>query len=66
VVVAALEQWARFAEAARTAGATVVADGTFFGYLTWTLHYLDRPRAETLAYVRAVQDALALLKPYLL
>ena len=59
VIAEALEQWARFAGEAQRAGTTVVADGVFFGYLTWTLHYLDRPADETLAYVRRVQDALA-------
>jgi hypothetical protein len=59
VVAAGLERWARFAEEMRETATTVVADGTFFGYLTWTLHYLDRPPEETLAYIRRVQAALA-------
>jgi hypothetical protein len=66
VVLAAVEKWARFAGEAQHAGTTVVADGTFFGYLTWTLHYLDRPEAETRAYVQRVQDALKPLAPRLI
>jgi hypothetical protein len=61
VVAEALEKWGRFAAEARHAGTTVVADGTLFGYLTWTLHHLDRPETETRAYVRGVQEALASL-----
>src|SRR5262245_42174709 len=66
VVAAALAKWRRFAEESRQTGTTVVTDGTFFGYLTWTLHYLDRPEVETFAYVRGIQDALASLRPRLI
>ena len=65
VVAAALQRWARFADEALRSGTTAVADGTFFGYLTWTLHYLDRPADETLTYARHVQDALAPLDVWL-
>jgi hypothetical protein len=61
VVAAALKKWGSFAAEARNTGTTIVADGTFFGYLTWTLLYLDRPETETRAYVRRVQEALASL-----
>jgi hypothetical protein len=66
VLAAALEKWASFAENARHADTSVVADGTFFGYLTWTLHYLDRPEAETHEYVQGIQDAVASLRPRLI
>jgi len=59
VVAAALERWARLAAGTREVGATLVADGVFFGYLTWTLHTLDRPFEELRAYVEAVAAALA-------
>jgi hypothetical protein len=45
---------------------TTIVDGSYFGYLTWTLHYLDRPAAEVLADTRQVQDALAPLRTGLL
>jgi hypothetical protein len=66
VVAAALTQWARFADDVGRAGTTVVADGTVFGYLTWTLHYLDRSATETLAYARGVLAALAVAQPRLI
>jgi hypothetical protein len=66
VIAAALEKWASFAQEAVHTRTSVVADGAFFGYLTWTLHYLDRPEAEARAYVRGVQDALASLRPRLI
>jgi predicted kinase len=65
IVAAALAKWRRFAEEARHADATIVVDGTFFGYLTWMFQYLDRPEAETFAYARSVEDALEPLAPRL-
>lgn len=65
VVAAALREWARFADEAGQADATVVADGTVFGYLAWTLHYLDRPAAESRTYVRGALEAVAPLEPRL-
>jgi thymidylate kinase len=61
VVAAAIEKWRRYAAEERHASITVVADGAFFGYLTWTLHYLDRPEAEIRAYVQSMQNALTAL-----
>jgi thymidylate kinase len=66
VIAAALDKWRSFAEEALHTGTSVVADGAFFGYLTWTLHYLDRPEAETRAYILAVQDAMAAFMPRLI
>jgi hypothetical protein len=66
VVAAALEKWGSFAAEARHAGTTVIADGTFFGYLTWMHHYLDRPEAEARVYVRGIQEALASVRPRLI
>ena len=66
VVALALEKWRRFAEGARRADATIVVDGTFFGYLTWMFHYLDRSEVDTVAYIRAVEHALEPLAPRLI
>ena len=66
VLNAAIDKWARFAAEAQHSGMTVVIDGTFFGYLTWTLHYLNRPVDEMGAYVRAIQNALVPLSSRLI
>jgi hypothetical protein len=66
VVTAALEKWRRFAEEARHEDTTIVVDGTFFGYLTWMFHYLNRSEVETFAYIRGVEDGLEPLAPRLI
>jgi hypothetical protein len=57
VLAAALDKWRSFA--AQTTDATVVADGTFFGYMTWCLLYLARPESEAFTYVSSIEEALA-------
>lgn len=47
-----LDKWRRFAVEQQRSTAMTVVDGAFFGYLTWVLHYLDRPHNEAFAYLR--------------
>jgi len=66
VVVQALAQWHRFAEAVQAAEEVVLLDGCLFGYLTWSLFPLALPDATIRAYLAAVERIIAPLAPCLI
>jgi thymidylate kinase len=65
VIVAALEQWGRFAAAVASANTTLLIDSCLFGYLTWSLFPLDVPLGEIESYVAEVARIIAPLQPCL-